>query len=86
MGYSNMKYVNGTLEYCQQADAEISARCGWPDGVTTNWANPRELEDGSFAFEYPENGYEQFTKEQMLGDSNYIVIENPAFKVYGVGE
>lgn len=73
-----MKWINGTFEYCQQADAEISARCGWPDGKTTNWCNPRELQDGSFAIEYPE-GYEQFTEADMVGDSEYNVIENPIF-------
>lgn len=78
--YAGMMYFRGSLQECLDADATVSTNCGWPNDSTVNWANPRELKDGSFVIQAPVNGYEKFTPEQMMQGINLELVKNPEFK------
>lgn len=74
-----MRYYVGTETECLQADSIISQNCGWPDGNTTNWANPRQITDGRYVIEVPVNGHGGFSAETMMEGVDLPMIENPEF-------
>lgn len=74
-----MIWIKGTEQECLQADAIISANCGWPNGDTQRWAIPRQCTDGDYAIPYPQ-GSHGFTAEQMqAGLNGFNIVETVEF-------